>query len=106
MTAPHLLIAGSTGQIGRAQGMQSAPPTLLKLTNLAARHEEARQQLVHCHGLRPGLLTSLVQWPYADYAFSTQWDVIFSMDKARRFGFPDRVDSRRMWVDVLAFFTR
>ena len=56
------------------------------------------ERVVARHGLRPTQLDTLVLWPYGDYQFRPQWDVVSSMGKARSFGFHERVDSPAMFV--------
>ena len=56
------------------------------------------ERVVARHGLRHTRLDTLVLWPYGDYQFRPQWDVVSSMDKARSIGFHETVDSAAMFV--------
>jgi hypothetical protein len=46
----------------------------------------------------------LVAWPFADYVFSTHWDVMSDVTKSRLYGFHDVVDSEAMFVRLLRRF--
>lgn len=67
-------------------------------------HADAWNGIVAAHGLRNTDLRSVAQWAYADYVFSAQWDVVSSMDKARQYGFDDKVDTLRMWRESFDFY--
>ena len=54
------------------------------------------------HNLIEGDLASLVSWPFADYIFGVEWDVMADTQKARRAGFPEFMDSEDMLLHRLA----
>ncbi len=62
------------------------------------------EQLVARHGLRPIPFAELAAWPFGDYVFGCDWDVMTSTVKARQFGFHDVVDSEEMFVRLLRRF--
>ena len=43
-------------------------------------------------------------WPFADYVFGCDWDVMTDVTKVRRFGFHDVVDTEEMFVRLLTRF--
>lgn len=49
---------------------------------------------------------ALVAWPFGDYVFGSDWDVMTSTTKARQFGFHAVVDSEQMFIDLLGAFRR
>lgn len=61
-------------------------------------------KLVARHGLRPYKFDELVAWPFGDYVFGCDWDVMTSTTKARQYGFHDVVDSEEMFVRLLRRF--
>jgi nucleoside-diphosphate-sugar epimerase len=68
-------------------------------------HKEALwDRLVAKHGLKPYRFDELVAWPFGDYVFGCDWDVMTSTTKARQFGFHDVVDSEEMFVRLLTRF--
>ena len=56
------------------------------------------------HGLKPYAFDELVAWPFADYVFGCDWDVMSDVTKSRRFGFHDAVDSEEMFVRLMRQF--
>jgi len=48
--------------------------------------------------------TDLVAWPFADYVFGADWDVMSDVTKSRLYGFHDVVDSEAMFVRLLHRF--
>jgi len=56
------------------------------------------------HGLKPYAYDDLVAWPFADYVFGCDWDVMSDVTKSRRFGFHDVVDSEEMFVRLMRQF--
>jgi hypothetical protein len=46
----------------------------------------------------------LVAWPFADYVFGADWDVMSDVTKSRLYGFHDVVDSEAMFVRLLGRF--
>jgi len=61
-------------------------------------------RVVARHGLRPAPLSRVALWAYGDYVFAPEWDIISSVDKARRFGFSERVDTREMFARLFAAY--
>ena len=55
-------------------------------------------------GLQPFAFDQLVAWPFADYVFGCDWDVMSDVSKSRRFGFHAVVDSEDMLVRLLGRF--
>ena len=60
--------------------------------------------MVGKHGLKPHRYEDLVAWPFGDYVFGCDWDVMSSTTKARLHGFHDVVDSEEMFVRLLEQF--
>ena len=46
----------------------------------------------------------IAAWPFADYVFGCDWDVMSNVTKSRRYGFHDVVDSEEMFVRLLRRF--
>ncbi len=61
-------------------------------------------QISHRHGLKPIPYADLVAWPFADYVFGSDWDIMSDVTKARLHGFHDVVDSQAMFVRLLRRF--
>ena len=56
------------------------------------------------HRLQPFRFEDLVAWPFGDYVFGCDWDVMTSTTKARQYGFHEVVDSEEMFVRLLTRF--
>jgi nucleoside-diphosphate-sugar epimerase len=56
------------------------------------------------YGLKPYPFEQLVAWPFADYVFGCDWDVMSDVTKSRRFGFHDVIDSEAMFVRLMRQF--
>lgn len=73
----------------------------VSLVNHMAGQAPLWEKLVARHGLRPIPFADLAAWPFGDYVFGCDWDVMTSTVKARQFGFHDVVDSEEMLVRLL-----
>jgi hypothetical protein len=62
------------------------------------------EEMIAKYKLRRFAYTDLVAWPFADYVFGTDWDVMSDGTKARLYGFHDVVDSQAMFVHLLRRF--
>lgn len=87
-------------------GVAVGGPTPVRLANHVADKDAVWQALVRRRGLQAGPLASRVLWPYADYLFAPEWDIISSTSKARRDGFDGTADSKRMFLDLFESFRR
>ena len=62
------------------------------------------EKLAVQHRLQPHRFEDLVAWPFGDYVFGCDWDVMTSTTKARQHGFHEVVDSEEMFVRLLKRF--
>jgi nucleoside-diphosphate-sugar epimerase len=81
-------------------GMKAGPTEPMDLVGYMADKDALWQAIVRKHGLRPTALHSLVLWPYGNYVFRPEWDIISDTSKVRRHGFAEAVDSGRMFLDI------
>lgn len=79
-------------------GLKVGLPSNIKLTEYMADKGELWNTIVRKHELLPTLLDELVSCPYMEHHLKPEWDLSFSMSKARRFGFPERIDSASMFI--------
>ena len=56
------------------------------------------------YALKPHRYDEIAAWPFGDYVFGSDWDVMTSTTKARQHGFHDVVDSEEMFVRMLTQF--
>ncbi len=78
-------------------GMAVGTPQNIKLEHWIRDKGPVWQAVVKKHKLRTTDVQQLALWPYGDYQLSPQWDVMSSMEKARKLGFNDAVDSYQMF---------
>ena len=81
--------------------MSAAEPRRLPLSRFMADKSGLWSDMVQRYGLRPHRLDELASWPFADYVWAANYDIISDMNKARRFGFREWVDSEAMWLEQL-----
>jgi len=87
-------------------GVKTGEPRRARLADELADKQDVWQSLVERHDLQPVALADRVLWPYADYLFAPEWDIISSMSKARSHGFGESVESARMFIDLFERFRR
>lgn len=83
------------------------PAGEVRPTNLAADLGDKAplwRAMTEKHELKPYAYGDLVTWPFADYVFGCDWDVMSDVSKSRRFGFHDVVDSEEMFVRLMRQF--
>lgn len=85
-------------------GVQAGGAQPMKLAEHMAAREPAWARLVREAKLEPVALDSRVLWPYADYLFAPEWDIISSLAKARRDGFTESMDSAQMFLALFDDF--
>jgi nucleoside-diphosphate-sugar epimerase len=81
-------------------GMTAGPAQPVDLAGHMADKDDVWRAIVRKHGLRPTALHSLVLWPYGNYVFAPEWDIISDTFKARGHGFAETVDSGKMFLDI------
>ena len=84
--------------------MPWAEPQTLSLVAHMADKVPLWQAMVAKHGLQPYRFDELVAWPFGDYVFGCDWDVMPDVGKSRRFGFHAVVDSEEMFVSLMRQF--
>lgn len=84
--------------------MPVGEPQSISLTQHMADKGELWRAMTHKYGLKPFAFDQLVAWPFADYVFGCDWDVMSDVTKSRRFGFHDVVDSEEMFARLLGRF--
>lgn len=87
--------------IARAFGMAPAEPQLVNLVRTMADKEPIWARMREKYGLQPYTLDQLVGWPFADWAYSTPYDQVSSLAKARRAGWNEVLDASDMFRDLI-----
>ena len=87
-------------------GAEAAGPRRMRLADHVAEWEPTWRTLVRSHDLEPVPLSARVLWPYADYLFAPEWDIISSASKARRDGFTASANTAATFADLFERFRR
>jgi nucleoside-diphosphate-sugar epimerase len=84
--------------------MPAAPPQPHALVEFMADKAPLWDAMVAQHGLQPYRFEQIAAWPFGDYVFNCDWDVMSSVTKSRLHGFHAVVDSEAMFERLLARF--
>lgn len=87
-------------------GVKAGGAERIRLADFMRDKNGVWSSLVERHALQPTTLETMVVWPYADYVFKAEWDIVSSMSKARAAGFTESLDSARMFIDIFDAFRR
>jgi nucleoside-diphosphate-sugar epimerase len=91
-------------KLAAAFDMPVGDPQTISLTAHMADKGTLWQAMTDKYRLQRFAYDQLVAWPFADYVFGCDWDVMSDVSKSRRFGFHDVVDSEEMFVRLLRRF--
>ena len=93
-------------RIAQVFGMKVGDVQTISLTQHMADKAGLWAEITKKHGLRKIAFDQLVAWPFADYVFAADWDVMSDVTKSRLHGFHDVVDSEAMFERLLRRFRR
>ena len=93
-------------KLAAAFDMPAGDPQTISLTEHMADKAPLWRAMTAKYGLKPYAYDQLVAWPFADYVFGCDWDVMSDVTKSRKFGFHDVVDSEEMFVRLLGRFRK
>lgn len=79
--------------VARHLGLEVAPPVPLTLARHMADKGPLWAEIARRHGLVQPDLAKLVGWPFGDFIFHTETDVISDVNKIYQFGFTERMSS-------------
>jgi nucleoside-diphosphate-sugar epimerase len=87
--------------VARHLDLDVAPPVPLKLAQHMADKGPVWKRIAERHGLVQPDLSKLVGWPFGDFIFHTESDVISNVNKIYEFGFTERLDSTKSLIGAL-----
>jgi nucleoside-diphosphate-sugar epimerase len=90
--------------LARALDVEAGAPRALQLAHYMADKAPVWESIVARHQLRHTPLQRIALWGYGDYVFRPEWDIMSAMNKARRCGFDERVDTLEMFGRVFACY--
>ncbi|MFM8535604.1 MAG: SDR family oxidoreductase [Acidimicrobiia bacterium] len=79
-------------------------PEPMSLVDAMSGQASIWDSLVKQHSLRALRFDEVVAWPFGDYVFGCDWDVMSNINKSRQHGFHAVVDSEEMFVRLLRQF--
>ncbi|HZM37332.1 MAG TPA: SDR family oxidoreductase [Burkholderiales bacterium] len=84
--------------------MECSSPKEISLVSAMADKASLWDATVKKHRLQPYRFEEIVAWPFGDYVFNCNWDVMSDITKSRLHGFQRVVDSEEMFVRLLSRF--
>jgi nucleoside-diphosphate-sugar epimerase len=85
-------------------GMPVGPVQTIRLTEFMADKAALWESLQRRNALQAIPYQDLVAWPFGDYVFGCDWDIMSDTSKIRRAGFHECIDSEEMMLKLLADF--
>ncbi len=80
--------------------MDLAPPRQIALARFMADKGGVWQRMVQRHGLVPHSFEQLAAWPFGDFVFGSDYDIVSDTGKVRRAGFGECMDTEQMFLDL------
>lgn len=80
--------------------LEVGPVQTIKLAELMSDKEPLWRRITDKHGLRPIPYEDVAAWPFTDYVFGCDWDVMSHTLKIRQAGFHDCVDSEQAFLEL------
>ena len=62
------------------------------------------ERIVERHGLRKTPYKDVALWTYGNFLFTPYWDFMSSMNKTRKYGFRETVDTEENFLDLFRRF--
>ncbi|HEX9466409.1 MAG TPA: SDR family oxidoreductase [Alphaproteobacteria bacterium] len=87
--------------VARHLGLDIAPPVPLVLARHMADKGPVWKEIARKHGLLQPDLAKLVGWPFGDFIFHTETDVISDVNKIHEFGFGERMNSTKSLIAAI-----
>ena len=85
-------------------GMPPGPVRTQRLGETMPPKKTVWERIAAKHGLRGTRYEDLVLWPYGDFVFHPDWDIMSSTTKARQLGFHEMLDTQQMFLDHFDFY--
>jgi nucleoside-diphosphate-sugar epimerase len=93
-------------RIAKFFDMKVGPIRTIKLAEFMADKGPVWDRIVKKYNLQPYSFEQIAAWPFGDFVFTPDYDIISDMGKARRYGFGDAVDSEEMFLRLWGEFRR
>jgi len=80
--------------------MAAGPVQTISLQHFMADKQPVWDRIVARHGLKPNSLKEMVNWKFADWVYSSEFDQISSLDKIRQTGWHESLRSDMMFFQL------
>ena len=85
-------------------GMEAGPVKTVRLAEVMADKAPVWERIVNKYRLKPTPYEKTAAWPYGDFNFGRDYDIMSSTLKLRQTGFRDSIDTSRMLLEHLGHF--
>ncbi|MWV51333.1 NAD-dependent epimerase/dehydratase family protein [Rathayibacter sp. VKM Ac-2803] len=86
--------------LARFFDLDTAPPLPMSLTEAMADKGPLWEEMTRRYGLVPTPYSDVSSWPFGDFVFGWDYDVIADTSKSRRAGFHEYVDTEAMFLRI------
>ncbi|MEO6472188.1 MAG: SDR family oxidoreductase [Aeromicrobium sp.] len=80
--------------------LETAPPLPMSLSSVMQDKHQLWDAMVSRHGLKPTPYADVSSWPFGDFVFAWDYDVLADGSKARRAGFHEYVETESMFMSI------
>jgi len=87
-------------QIADYWGMRLGPRRHINLTRMMSDKAPVWDRIVQRYDLLPHRYEEIVSWPYGDFVFTPEFDIISDTSKCRRYGFHEVADTEQMFFNL------
>jgi hypothetical protein len=91
-------------EFARVLDVELGRPLGIDLAHYMANKRGVWRRIVNRHALRATALDELVLWPYGNYVFKPEWDIMSATEKIHAFGFDEAVDTGAMFARQFAHY--
>lgn len=85
-------------------GMKPGPVRTINLARAMADKAPVWRRIADRHGLLDTPYENVALWAYGDFLFTPHWDIMSSVNKLRRFGFHETLDTQENFLDLFRAF--
>jgi hypothetical protein len=89
-------------RVARLFGIEAGGVRPLKLADWMGDKAALWSAIAERHGLVATRMDEVADWPFADFSWAQDYDVISSTTKLRQAGFTEAIDTETMVLDYLA----
>ena len=82
-------------------GMDNGAVKTMRLAQTMADKAPVWERIVAKHALQPTPYTEAALWPYGDFVFTPEYDIMSDTLKLRRAGFNECIDTEEMFLRLL-----